>query len=75
MSDTDPRPTYVVESIAAPPATAPQSRVDLAAHARAARERAIRNAAGLSELLAERPELYGVTSPAIWAHDSIRWSA
>jgi hypothetical protein len=75
MTDINLKPPRAVDNITALPATAHEARVDLAAHARAARERAVRNAAGLSELLAERPELYGVTSPAVWAHDSIRWSA
>jgi hypothetical protein len=43
--------------------------------AAAARDRADRTAAGLSELLARRPDLRGVHAPADWLDDAIRWSA
>jgi hypothetical protein len=42
--------------------------------AAAARDRADRTAAGLSELLARRPELRGVHAPADWLDDAPRWS-
>jgi hypothetical protein len=51
------------------PATTPE------AAAAAARERATRSMRGLSELLAQRPELRGVHAPADLTDEALRWSA
>ncbi|MDQ6641630.1 MAG: hypothetical protein M3Y66_03950 [Actinomycetota bacterium] len=41
----------------------------------AGRDRATRNLMGLSELLADRPDLRGVHPPADLAYEAVRWSA